>query len=139
PPFVTTFVPNSRFGYSRLQDTGVPARKITLIRNALSRRTIADGADDDVVRLAASMRTLLTVGQIAPFKGTHLAVDAALSLIAEGEDIQALIVGTVPTWPPDLVEYMQAMTERVATAGAMDRVRFVGHREDVPAILRSSY
>src|SRR5262249_28602872 len=118
PPFVTTFVPNSRFGYSRLQDTGVPARKITLVRNALSRRTIADGTDEDVVGLAAARRTLLTAGQIAPFKGTHLAVDAALSLIAEGEDVQAIIAGAIPIWPLDLVAYVNDLRARVARAGA---------------------
>ena len=139
PPFVTTFVPNSRFGYSRLQDTGVPARKITLIRNALSRRTIVDGADGDVVRLAASRRTLLTAGQIAPFKGTHLAVDAALDLIAKGEDIQAIVAGAIPAWPPDLVEYVGDLQARVERAGAADRIYFVGSRENMPAIMRASY
>ena len=139
PPFVTSFVPNSRFSYSRAQEIGVPGRKITLIRNALSRRDASAGRDEDIARLAASRKTLLTVGQIAPFKGTHLAVDAALRLIADGEDVQALIVGAVPTWPPDLVEYVRTMTERVLAAGAADRVRFVGQREDVPAIMRASY
>jgi len=139
PPFVTTFVPNSRFGYARLQDTGVPARKITLIRNALSRRTIGDTTDADVVRLAASKRTLLTAGQIAPFKGTHLAVDAALSLIAEGEDVQAIIAGAIPAWPPEFVEYANDLRTRVARAGATDRIHFVGARENMPAIMRASY
>ncbi|MFI5177450.1 MAG: glycosyltransferase family 4 protein [Vicinamibacterales bacterium] len=139
PPFVTSFVPNSRFSYSRAQEIGVPGRKITLIRNALSRRDATAGCDEDIARLAASKKTLLTVGQIAPFKGTHLAVEAALQLIADGEDVQALIVGAVPTWPPDRVKYVRTMTERVLAAGAADRVRFVGHREDVPAIMRASY
>jgi glycosyltransferase involved in cell wall biosynthesis len=139
PPFVTTFVPNSRFGYARLQDTGVPARKITLIRNALSRRTVADGTDEEVVRLAASRRTLLTAGQIAPFKGTHLAVDAALSLIADGEDVQAIIAGAIPIWPADLVAYVADLRARIARAGAADRVHLVGARENMPAIMRASY
>jgi glycosyltransferase involved in cell wall biosynthesis len=139
PPFVTTFVPNSRFGCSRLEDTGVPARKITLIRNALSRRAIADGADGDVVRLAASRRTLLTAGQIAPFKGTHLAVAAAMELIAKGEDVRAIIAGAIPTWPPDLVQYVDDLRARVARAGAGDRIHFVGARENMPAIMRASY
>lgn len=139
PPLVTSFVPNSRFSYGRVRETGVPSRKITLIRNALSRRGAVKRGDEDIVRLAASKTTLLTVGQIAPFKGTHLAVDAALQLIAEGEDVQALIVGAAPAWPPDLVEYARALTARVAAAGAADRVRFVGNREDVPAIMRASY
>jgi glycosyltransferase involved in cell wall biosynthesis len=91
------------------------------------------------VRDVASRPTLLTVGQIAPFKGTHLAVDAALALIAEGRDIQAAIVGTLPTWPPDLVDYVRALQERIARAGAGDRIQFVGARENVPAIMQASY
>ena len=50
PPLVSEFVPNSRFSYGRLQETGVPARKITLIRNALSQRAVSDRTDEDVVR-----------------------------------------------------------------------------------------
>lgn len=139
PPFVTSFVPNSQFSYGRVQETGVPRSKITLIRNALSRRTAGARGDEDLARLAASRKTLLTVGQIAPFKGTHLAVDAALRLIADGEDVQALIVGALPEWPPDLKEWACALTARVAAAGAADRVRFVGVREDIPSIMRASY
>jgi glycosyltransferase involved in cell wall biosynthesis len=139
PPLVTTFVPNSRFSYGRLQETGVPARKITLIRNALSRRTVIDQTDEDVVRLAASRRTLLTVGQIAPFKGTHLAVDAAIGLVADGHDVQAIIVGALPVWPAELVEYVRDLQERIVRAGATDRVLLVGARENVPAIMRASY
>ena len=139
PPLVTTFVPNSRFSYGRLQETGVPARKITLIRNALSRRVVRDQTDEDVVRLAAARPTVLTVGQIAPFKGTHLAVEAALGLIAEGHDIQAIIAGALPICPADLVTYVQHLQERIAVAGAGDRIHFVGGRENVPAIMRASF
>jgi glycosyltransferase involved in cell wall biosynthesis len=139
PPFVTTFVPISRFCYGRLEEVGVPARKITMIRNALSRRVVRDQTDEGIVRLAASRRTLLTVGQIAPFKGTHLAVEAALGLIAEGHDIQAVIVGPLPIWPADLVTYVQQLQERIAGAGARDRIHFVGGCENVPAIMRASF
>ena len=139
PPFVTTFVPNSRFSYGRLQETGVPPGKITLIRNALSRRVVREQTEDDVVRLAASRPTLLTVGQIAPFKGTHLAVEAAIALLAGGQDVQAIIVGALPIWPADLVTYVHDLQERIARAGAGDRIHFVGLRENVPAIMRASY
>jgi glycosyltransferase involved in cell wall biosynthesis len=139
PPFVTTFVPNSRFGYARLQDTGVPQQKITLIRNALSRRSVLEGTDEEIVRLASKRRTLLTAGQIAPFKGTHLAVDAALELIAAGHDVQAIIAGAIPIWPPDLVDYVAELRARVDGAGAADRIHFVGGRENLPAIMRASW
>jgi glycosyltransferase involved in cell wall biosynthesis len=139
PPFVTRFVPNSQFSHSRLQQTGVPSRKITLIRNAVSQRRVSNQADDEIVALAASRRTILVVGQIAPFKGTHLAVDAALQLLAEGDDIQMIVVGAIPSWPDDLAAYARALQERVRQAGVSDRVHFVGTRENVPAIMRASY
>jgi glycosyltransferase involved in cell wall biosynthesis len=139
PPFVTRFVPNSRFSYLRLQETGVPEVKMTLIRNAISRRAVAPRADEDVVLLASARPTILTVGQIAPFKGTHLTVEATLALIAEGRDVQTLVVGMLPSWPPELVEYMEGLRERIAAAGASERVQFVGMRENVPDIMRASY
>jgi glycosyltransferase involved in cell wall biosynthesis len=139
PPFVTRFVPNSRFSYGRLQETGVPPAKITLIRNALSRRAVSRHTDEDVVRVASLRPTILGVGQIAPFKGTHLTVDATLALIAEGFDVQALIVGMVPSWPPELVDYVAALRRRVEAAGAADRIQFVGARENVLDIMKASY
>jgi glycosyltransferase involved in cell wall biosynthesis len=139
PPFVTRFVPNSRFSYDRLQETGVPERKITLIRNALSRRVVSPETDEDVVRLALARPTILTVGQIAPFKGTHLTVAATLTLVEEGFDVQTLVVGMVPVWPADLVEYVARLRECISAAGAADRVHFVGARENILDIMKASY
>ncbi len=139
PPLVTRFVAISRFCQRRLREAGAPEAKITLIRNALGRRVVAPDADQDVARLAATRRTILIVGQIAPFKGTHLAVEATLRLLAEGLDVQALVVGTLPIWPPELVDYVARLREQVSAAGVSDRVRFVGARENVLEIMKASY
>ena len=139
PPFVSLFVPNSRFGQSRLTETGVPTGKVALVRNALSRRSASPHADDAVVQLAASRRTILAVGQIAPFKGTHLVVEATLALLESGSDVQAIIVGELPGWPEDRVEWAAGLRERIAAAGASDRVHFVGARENVLEIMKASY
>jgi glycosyltransferase involved in cell wall biosynthesis len=139
PPFVTRFVPNSRFSYARLQETGVPEAKIVLIRNAIGRRAVSPRTDEEIVQLASARPTILTVGQIAPFKGTHLTVDATLALIAEGRDVQTLVVGMLPSWPPELVNYTACLRERVEAAGASDRVQFVGVRENVLDIMKASY
>ncbi len=139
PPFVTTFVANSRFCYRRLQETGVPEGKITLIRNTLTRREVSPHTDEDVVRLASARPTILTVGQIAPFKGTHLTIEATLRLLEEHVDVQTIVAGMVPTWPPELVEYVARLRERISAAGASDRVHFVGARENVLEIMRASY
>ena len=139
PPFVTRFVPNSRFSYRRLIEQGVAERKITLVRNALSRRPVSAAIDQDVIALARARPTILVVGQIAPFKGTHVAVDTVLRLIAEGRDVQVLILGDLPTWPADLVEYAAGLRAGAAEAGAADRVHFVGVRENVLEIMKASY
>jgi glycosyltransferase involved in cell wall biosynthesis len=139
PPFVTRFVPNSRFSYRRLTETGVPAGKITLIRNALSHRPASAATDDSIVQLARQRPTIVAVGQIASFKGTHLVVEAVLQLLKEGVDVQAIIAGELPSWPSGLVEYVARLRERVAAEQATDRVHFVGVRENVLEIMRASY
>jgi glycosyltransferase involved in cell wall biosynthesis len=139
PPFVSRFVPNSRFSYRRLRERGVSERKITLIRNSLSQRHVPQATDADVVRLAGERPTILAVGQILPSKGTHLFVDALLQLRREGFDVQGIVLGGIPSWPDDLVEYVAGIRDRVTKAGAADRIHFVGVRENILEIMRASY
>jgi len=139
PPFVTRFVPNSRFSYGRLIERGIPERKITLVRNALSQRDVTPQTDADIVCLAASRPTILAVGQILPFKGTHLFVDAILRLRRDGFDVQGIVLGSVPTWPDEAVEYAAALRRRVAEENECDRMHFVGIRENILEIMKASY
>ena len=136
---VTKFVAISHFCFARLRDVGIPAARLALIRNALSVRASRRGSSDDIIPLVASRRTILVVGQIAPFKGTHLAIDATLELLKQGHDIQTVVLGALPEWPPDLVEYAHELQARVAAAGAGDRVHFVGLHEDVIGIMQAAY
>ena len=138
-PLVTTFVPNSRFSYGRLVDQGVAQRKISLVRNALSWRPPSSDVDGDIIALARSRPTILVVGQVAPFKGTHLAVEAVLQLVKEGHDVQAIVLGDLPTWPEGLADYIARMRARVDAEGAWDRVHFVGVRENMLEIMKASY
>jgi glycosyltransferase involved in cell wall biosynthesis len=139
PLLVTRFVANSQFSAERLRAAGVPPRKIVTIRNAVARRSVSPQADTDVVELVHSRRTVLSVGQIAPFKGTHLVVEAMVSLLEAGEDIQSVIVGPLPVWPADRVEYARHLRQRVAAVGAQDRIHFVGERENVLEIMQAAY
>ena len=139
PLLVTWFVANSQFSVERLKAAGVPPEKTVLIRNAVAPRAVSTGADADVVELVHSRLTVLSVGQIAPFKGTHLVVEAMLNLLASGEDIQAVIVGPFPVWPADRVEYVRTLQQKSVAAGAQDRIHFVGERENVLEIMRAAY
>ena len=139
PLLVTRFVANSRFSAERLRAAGVPAGMTITIRNTVASRTGSGEGDADVVRLVRARRTVLSVGQIAPFKGTHVVVEAMVRLLEAGEDVQAVIVGPLPVWPADRVEYVRALEQRVVAAGVQDRIRFVGERLNVLEIMRAAY
>ena len=139
PPLVTKFVANSEFSERQLRAVGVPAHKITVIKNSVAERFVSPDTDADIVALTRERRTILSVGQLAPFKGTHFVVDAALELLAGGYDVQAVIVGPFPVWPADVVAYVQAARDKVVAAGATSRVHFVGECQNVLDIMRASY
>ena len=139
PSIVSRFVAISHFGANRLRMTGVSPQKITTIRNSPVHRTVASDADADVIALVHTRKTLLCVGQIAPFKGTHIFIDAVVALLDLGYDIQAVIIGRIPEWPPEFVSYTKKLQRTVATAGVQDRVHFVGERDNILEIMRASY
>lgn len=138
-PLVSTMVVPSEFMRSRCEQIGVPSEKTVVIRNTIPRREVDPSADRDIVDLARTRRTLLCIGQIAPFKGTHLAVEAALELLDRREDVQLVVAGTAPTWPPDRVRYYEALRDDVAARGRDDRVHFVGGVTNVLALMEASY
>lgn len=135
-PLLDTAVANSRFGARRLAETGFPEAKIAVVHNAVARRPAGAGGDTTWIR---ARRTILCVGQIAPFKGTHLAVEAVLALLDEGYDVQGAVVGRQPDWPEEYRRYAAELEEKVRAAGRGDRFRFLGEREDVPQILAAGH
>jgi glycosyltransferase involved in cell wall biosynthesis len=140
PCFVETFVPNSRFTMQRMLDYGIAPRKVQLIGNAVSVRTnLQPGTDGDLIASAARRTTLLCVGQIAEFKGTHLFAEACTQLIRMGYDIDALIIGRLPSWPADFVRYVDRIRENLHRYGLTERVRMVGERENIPGIMSAAY
>jgi len=138
-PLVTRIVVNSEFSSRRCLESGVPAKKIELIRNCISSRAHDVGADEDLVRFVKSGKTLLSVGQIAPFKGTHLSVEAALALLERGFDLKLVVAGRHPDWPPEYVEYLSRLVDEVKDRGLESRVHFVGEVENVLAVMGAAY
>jgi glycosyltransferase involved in cell wall biosynthesis len=114
---------------ARLRDRfGVPAPKIAVVHNAVA--TSAEVPRDPRVRAelagATTRPVVLTVARLDAQKGvTHL-LDAA----AVVPDAVFAIAGDGPD---------RAMLEARASAlGLTERVRFLGHRRDVPALLASA-
>jgi glycosyltransferase involved in cell wall biosynthesis len=129
----------SVFCRTRLAAAGVPERKLGLALNRLATRTVDAGGDQEIIDLVRARRTILVVGQLAEFKGTHLALEAAIRLMTDGTDAQLVVVGRIPDWPADYVAYIEAMRARAAGSGFGDRIHFVGDRHNVPAIMAAAY
>jgi glycosyltransferase involved in cell wall biosynthesis len=93
PPFVDRFVANSEFGARRLRESGVPVHKIRCIKNAIVSRTSVGDEELEAAEIVGRQRTVLCVGQIAPFKGPHVLLDAAEMLIEYGRDFHVAFLG----------------------------------------------
>ena len=75
---------------------------------------------------------LLMASRLEAWKG-HSALIAALALLEKAPDWHCWIAGG-PQRPAEH-RYLRALQARVATAGLATRVRFLGQRADVPALL----
>lgn len=138
-PLVDQVLAISVFCEGRLLAAGVPRRKLRLTLNRLATRTLEQGTDEDVLALIRRRRTILVVGQIAPFKGTHLAIEAAIRLLDAHVDVQLVIAGGIPDWPQEYVTYVNDLRARVAASGHAEHIHFVGHCQNVPALMAASY
>lgn len=72
-------------------------------------------------------KRLITVANFAPFKGHRVLLEALQQLSSEVL-FEVLLVGDGPERP--------ALEAMVKSLGLADRVRFLGYRDDVPALLR---
>src|SRR5947209_3591549 len=75
-------------------------------------------------------RRVITVANLRPEKAHEILIDAAASLVATHPGLEFHVVGDGPR--------LAELTALAAARGMGDRVRFFGHRDDVPALLRES-
>jgi glycosyltransferase involved in cell wall biosynthesis len=85
------------------------------------------------LRVALGLPTGPLVGvfsRLAPWKGQHVLLDA----LSELPDVGCIIVGDALFGEQDYAARLKAM---VADLGLADRVRFLGHRGDVPKLMQA--
>ena len=112
----------------RLRDRlGVPASKITVIPNAAEPRAAMPRDERLRAQLLGNSRALaLTVARLDPQKGfTHLLEAAALL-----PDVTFAVAGEGPE--------RERLVERASSLGVAERVRWLGHRDDVPSLLAAA-
>ncbi len=66
--------------------------------------------------------------RLVPWKGHTVFVDAVAHVAREIPEVQAIVVGAEEITAPG---YLQALRQQAADLGIGDRVRFLGHRDDV--------
>jgi glycosyltransferase involved in cell wall biosynthesis len=133
-PLVTTFVANSRFTADALAATGVPGRKIRMIYNTppTRRESSPPVAGRDPNRI-------VYVGQMIPPKGIDLLLEAVAVLAGRGYDVRLDAVGDIDGWEPPVWQgFRQRLRARAERPDLRGRVRFLGVREDVPAVLAAA-
>jgi glycosyltransferase involved in cell wall biosynthesis len=122
--FAHRIVANSPAAAAQVRREGISAKRVRVIPNGL-----------DITRFAAAarrrpLRRIITVANLRPEKRHDLLLDAVALLAPRFPDLRVQLVGEGPG--------RAALETRAAAIGIADRVEFLGHREDVPALLAAA-
>lgn len=133
---VTQFVPNSNFSANALRAAGVPGHKIRIVGNTPPARSREFALRGDV---RPNGLRIIYVGQLIPPKGCDRLLDAIAELVRRGHDVGLDMVGDTDRWEPPAWEgFIAALQARALHDDLNGRVRFLGAREDVPALLAAA-
>jgi glycosyltransferase involved in cell wall biosynthesis len=95
----------------------------------------------DVLGLPPNSPVLGIVGQITPWKGQDTAISALADVLKVLPDTELLIVGETrfidPSTRYDNRAYRAKLDGLVEDLGVSHAVRFLGHRDDIPLIMRA--
>jgi glycosyltransferase involved in cell wall biosynthesis len=120
--FAHRIVANSSAAASRLRREGVGRRRIVHVPNGIDLASFYPASDE------RPARRLVSVARLRPEKG-HEELVAAFAIVARAfRDTTLTIVGDGPL--------RERLETQIAAHGLTGRARIVGHRDDVPALLR---
>jgi glycosyltransferase involved in cell wall biosynthesis len=112
----------------RLVKSGVPAKRVTTIRNAVGRIEPLPRAEArERLGLPAEGFVVGSVGRLSPEKGHRFLLQASASLSREGVTHTVVLCGEGP--------HLEALRAQRSQLRLGDMVVFVGHREDVESVL----
>jgi glycosyltransferase involved in cell wall biosynthesis len=113
---------------------GGQRNKVRVVPNGISVPADTRSLDRDKLRVELGLPQgflIAAVGRIAPWKGQHVMLEALSSL----PDARCIIVGD-PIFGEHA--YADELHRLVDVLGLHNRVRFLGHRTDVPRLMRAS-
>lgn len=122
--FATRVVANSPAAAAILRTEGVPSSAVITIPNGVDASAYPEKAD------RSDVRTVITVANLRPEKNHETLIAAAARLATSCPNLRYQIVGEGSRRP---------VLERLAAKHGVDHlVTFLGHREDVPALLAAA-
>lgn len=82
--------------------------------------------------------TVAMIGQICLRKAQDLGLEAMVPLLRERPGLELLVIGERFSAKAESIAFETALHDRAGSAGVAGRVRFLGYRDDVAAILRGT-
>ena len=122
--FAHRIVANSSAAAARLRREAVKPSRIEVIGNGIDLHAFAPRT------IAPPLRRIVTVANLRREKAHEVLIDAAASLLPRYPDLQFRFVGGGAR--------TRELTALVQSRGLADRILFLGHRDDVPAVLAES-
>ena len=130
---VDQYAPNSHFIEQELLAHGIAARKSRLIYNTVPRRSLAWHPRHPVPG------RVIFVGQIIPPKGVDVLLEAIAELRRSNIGVTLDVVGDIEGWEhPGYAGYRARVRSRAEQPDLAGCVRFLGLREDVPALMAAA-
>lgn len=131
----TCVVVNSHATASAFVAQGGDPARVRVVYNGFEPDAYAPPPDVETLRDRLGVAGVPTVGvfsRIAPWKGQHVLLDA----LAELPGVHALVIGA-PLFGEDETAYADRLAARAAEPDVRGRVHFLGHRDDVAALLHA--
>jgi glycosyltransferase involved in cell wall biosynthesis len=120
-------------------EQGLDARRTHVIYNGIDCDAVPPCRTNGMLRrelgLSETARLVATIGQISLRKGQDLFVQAAIDSAADLPDVHWLIIGERYSQKPETIAFDEQMRQQVTQAGLQERVRWLGYRPDVLALL----
>lgn len=122
--------------YQHLLEAGLPAERVVTIYNCVDLETFCPTIPNPALRTALGVATKAPlvgiVGQLAPWKGQRIFVEAATLVLRRCPDARFLIVGEAM---PGMESYARRLRQDVERMGLGNRVQFLGFRQDIVDII----